>query len=303
VLSSSLDLSLRGVDDALSTLSAVSDLQRDAIQSLIIEGRLLRETDCLVARIVHAQEKRRAEFVSNLTEIERRAAESAASLSARSDKLTGAVKTAYEIIRVAIAEHIVGEVKTLRVEAENELKNLVDTLNTYKSSAGQLQEQVDNELTELETASCKMAKSTVLAAANSKEFIAERCDQMEQLMHELDSIKSKVALAVEDLRVMPLVQEEIGTTAENMSKEISRRKQAVTEAVHSYADNVAKKTDNTTKTVLALKSDIILRGSSLEQSAYACIDQVNSQINECAKEICSTFDQSIKVTTRHLPCP
>lgn len=107
---------------------------------------------------MRAQEQRRADFVANLKDIERRANDIVAVLPKRGDKLASAVETAYESMRNALTENLVSEVKALRTEAVTELDNLTATLNLNKSTAEQLQEKVTGELTKLDTERDEMIK-------------------------------------------------------------------------------------------------------------------------------------------------
>lgn len=79
---------------------------------------------------------------------------------------------------------------------------------------------------------------------------------MEEFIREMDALRSKMVSAVGDLRALPFVQDEISATAENISKEVSRRTQTITGAVSTYKDNVSKECDSAAKKTLALKDDV-----------------------------------------------
>lgn len=158
VLSSGLDSSLRGVDDALLSLTTVSNLEKDAIAGLVEEGRLLRETDCLIASLVRAQEQRRADFVVNLGKIEQRASQITGALPGRCDKICTAINNAYETMRSALAEHLVNEITLLKSEAVRDLDNLLGSFGTAKFSAENLQQKVEEELNGLRSDSYPMVR-------------------------------------------------------------------------------------------------------------------------------------------------
>lgn len=98
--------------------------------------------------------------------------------------------------------------------------------------------------------------SVSLESTNAKELVAGKCDQLEGLIEELDSVKSRMATYLMDLRGAPPIHDKICTIAENASREASVRAQAVNEVVNGHVKILKKQSEDATERAVALKANV-----------------------------------------------
>lgn len=121
------------------------------------------------------QEQRRAEFVANLNEIERKARNTVSSLPNLSDQLANGVEAAFETMRSAVVDRLLKQVNVLKGEAESGLNGLIQTFAENRSMTEQLQKKVSEEVIKLNDESQEMIKTLVVVVSVGRFRTKENC--------------------------------------------------------------------------------------------------------------------------------
>lgn len=94
------------------------------------------------------------------------------------------------------------------------------------------------------------------ASASATDLIANQWHQLEDVMSELDSVKSKLAASLTQLRGTAPIHEQIRSRAEALSSELSARTGTVRAVVSGHVESLKALSDASTERAVTLKISV-----------------------------------------------